>query len=79
MFTPRGLPNARLNVELTSTEYRYYYDVIRVHCESGANLLVPIHGYPVAGDVQIPANIDLGVCPLNETKVCEQHFILSQL
>ena len=30
---------------------------------------MPIHAYPVAGDVQLPANVDIGAVPLADTKI----------
>ena len=55
-----------LTVEFTPTEWRYYYDCIRVHASDGTSLLVPIHGYPIMNDVVFPKRLDFGICELNE-------------
>lgn len=51
-----------VEIEFTPTEWRYYYDCVRIHVESGDNLLIPIHGYPVPGKAKIPNTIDFGKC-----------------
>lgn len=33
-------------VSFTPTEYRYYQDTIKIHCE-GESLKIPVHAYPV--------------------------------
>lgn len=55
-----------LIIEFAPTEWRYYYDCVRVHADK-ENLLVPIHGYPVMNDVIFPKIIDFGVTALAET------------
>jgi hypothetical protein len=50
----------RITIEFTPTEWRYYYDCVRVHTDGG-NLLIPIHAYPVMNDVIFPNNIDFGM------------------
>ena len=52
-------------LEFCPTEWRYYYDCVRVHSD-GENLLIPIHAYPVINDVLFPVRIDFGRCVLNE-------------
>lgn len=54
-------------VEFTPNDLRYYYDCVRLHSE-GENLMVPCHGYPVMNEVELPTNVDLGSCPINELK-----------
>lgn len=58
-----------VQILFTPSEYRYYYDCIRVHGQNDENILVPIHAYPVVGEVQLPSLVDMGTCPLAETKV----------
>ncbi|KNC51449.1 uncharacterized protein AMSG_07644 [Thecamonas trahens ATCC 50062] len=53
----------KLRVSFQPTELRYYYDCIRLHCP-GANLLVPIHGYPVVAKVEFPKVVDFGIVEL---------------
>ena len=54
-----------VTLEFCPTEWRYYYDCVRIHSD-GENLLVPIHAYPVINDVLFPVRIDFGRCVLNE-------------
>ena len=37
--------------------------------QDGENLLIPLHGYPVVADVQLPSNVDMGAVPLSDTKI----------
>ena len=57
-----------VEIQFTPTEWRYYYDCIRIHVESGENLLIPIHGYPVPGAVDIPTRLDFGKCGIATTE-----------
>ena len=59
-----------LTVEFCPTEHRYYYDCIRVHSEE-ANLLIPLHAYPVMNEVKFPSRIDFGRCQVGELHVKE--------
>mmetsp|Transcript_9584 Transcript_9584/g.18058 ORF Transcript_9584/g.18058 Transcript_9584/m.18058 type:complete len:1002 (+) Transcript_9584:336-3341(+) len=54
-----------IRLEFCPTEWRYYYDCIRVHSES-ENLIVPIHAYPVMNDVIFPVRIDFGNCAADQ-------------
>ena len=56
-----------VKIQFTPSEWRYYYDCIRIHVESGENLLIPIHGYPVPGAVDIPKRLDFGKCGIATT------------
>eukprot|EP00297_Palpitomonas_bilix_P001409 CAMPEP_0113878408 /NCGR_PEP_ID=MMETSP0780_2-20120614/6661_1 /TAXON_ID=652834 /ORGANISM="Palpitomonas bilix" /LENGTH=949 /DNA_ID=CAMNT_0000864865 /DNA_START=261 /DNA_END=3110 /DNA_ORIENTATION=+ /assembly_acc=CAM_ASM_000599 len=56
-----------LTVEFSPTEYRYYYDCIRIHSED-ENLVIPLHGYPVLNSVDFPRMIDFGKAPLRQTQ-----------
>ena len=53
-------------IEFQPTEWRYYYDCVRIHVAK-ENLLVPVHAYPVMNEVRFPRRIDFGVCPLTTT------------
>ncbi|OQR98962.1 hypothetical protein ACHHYP_07417 [Achlya hypogyna] len=52
-----------LLVTFTPTEYKYYYDCIKVHSADG-NFLIPLHGYPVVNKVAFPSSIHFGTQPL---------------
>mmetsp|Transcript_21541 Transcript_21541/g.50695 ORF Transcript_21541/g.50695 Transcript_21541/m.50695 type:complete len:904 (+) Transcript_21541:118-2829(+) len=62
---PPGLSEEIL-IEFSPTEWRYYYDCIRIHTED-ENLLVPIHAYPVVNEVDFPKALDLGTVPINDS------------
>jgi hypothetical protein len=56
-----------VTVEFRPVAYDYYHDAIRLHSPS-ANLLVPIHAYPVLSTKQLfPSRIDLGNCPVGHS------------
>ena len=55
-----------LFIEFRATDWRYYYDCIRVH-SAWENLLVPIHAYPVMNDVIFPPRVDFGCCLLSRS------------
>jgi hypothetical protein len=56
-----------VEVDFTPTEWRYYYDCIRVHVQDSANLLIPLHGYPVPGDAKIPKQLDFRHCAVGKS------------
>ena len=62
-----------VRIEFHPTEWRYYYDCIRVHTEDG-NMLIPIHAYPTTNEVVFPRRVDFGRCDLSERK--ERRFKL---
>lgn len=39
-----------ITVDFHPREHRYHYDCLRLHTDS-ENLLVPLHAYPVSGEV----------------------------
>ena len=53
-----------VTIQFRPTEWRYYYDCLRLHSERD-NILVPIHAYPVVNEVEFPRRIDLGQCLLS--------------
>nr|ADD85929.2 FAP221 [Chlamydomonas reinhardtii]7SQC_M0 Chain M0, FAP221 [Chlamydomonas reinhardtii]7SQC_M1 Chain M1, FAP221 [Chlamydomonas reinhardtii] len=55
-------------VEFCPTQYRYYYDCVRVHCEE-ENLLIPLHAYPVANEALFPTRVDFGRVALGQEVV----------
>ena len=63
---PPGL-SEDIEIEFRPTEWRYYYDCIRIHTEDG-NMLIPIHAYPTLNEVNFPKRIDFGRCELSESK-----------
>jgi len=63
---PPGL-SEEIEIEFRPTEWRYYYDCIRIHTEDG-NMLVPIHAYPTLNEVNFPRRIDFGRCDLSECR-----------
>lgn len=56
----------KVDVEFMPTEWRYYYDTIRVLGEE-ENALIPIHAYPVVNEVSFPSRLDLGKVPVGTT------------
>ena len=47
-------------IDFAPDAWRYYYDAVRLFCESGETLLVPIHAYPVMNRVALPKRLDFG-------------------
>ncbi|CAB3977419.1 Hypothetical predicted protein [Paramuricea clavata] len=56
-------------VEFTPTEWRYYYDCIRIHCQSNENLIVPLHGYPALNLSDFPRKLDFGRVAVGESEM----------
>eukprot|EP00038_Savillea_parva_P009516 m.184001 g.184001 ORF g.184001 m.184001 type:complete len:929 (+) comp16004_c0_seq1:53-2839(+) len=56
-----------VSIEFAPTEWRYYYDCLRVHVQDGDNLLIPIHAYPVPGKVDVPKRINFGHSAIGES------------
>ncbi|OQR91684.1 hypothetical protein THRCLA_08912 [Thraustotheca clavata] len=52
-----------LTITFTPTEYKYYYDCIKVHSPDG-NFIIPLHGYPVVNKAEFPSTIHFGTQPL---------------
>ncbi|DBA94356.1 TPA: hypothetical protein ACH3X1_001962 [Trebouxia sp. C0004] len=55
-----------ITVEFCPTEWRYYYDCLRIHSQ-GKNLLIPIHAYPMMNQTKFPRRISFGKCAVGET------------
>ena len=52
-----------------ASEYRYFYDAIKIHVE-GDKILIPIHAYPVINtkkDNLLPRRVDLGKVSIGST------------
>uniref|UniRef100_A0A0G4IDG3 Abnormal spindle-like microcephaly-associated protein ASH domain-containing protein n=1 Tax=Chromera velia CCMP2878 TaxID=1169474 RepID=A0A0G4IDG3_9ALVE len=58
----------RIDIVFNPTELRYYYDQIRIHCESRDKLLIPLHGFPANNAISLPRFVDMGVVKMGETK-----------
>jgi hypothetical protein len=68
-YEKRGLLAAGMSqkviIKFYPTEYRYYYDAIKVRSEVD-NLLIPIHGYPIINKIDFPSKLSFGCTPLCE-------------
>ena len=56
-----------VEVDFAPTEWRYYYDCVRLNCGE-EKILVPIHGYPVMNKAMFPKRFDVGKERLGSTK-----------
>lgn len=66
-----------ITVVFKPTEYKYYYDCIRIKAEN-QDLLIPLHGYPIMNEIDFPKNLSFGSVPLCEPAVkviCMMMFI----
>lgn len=56
-------------MHFTPNEYKYYYDVLRIHTED-ENIIVPLHAYPVLNRENLhdifPKLIDFGIVTIGE-------------
>ncbi|CAI8001630.1 Cilia- and flagella-associated protein 221 [Geodia barretti] len=57
-----------ITVQFRPTEWKYYYDCIRIHCKDDQNLLVPIHAYPVMNTAKFPSNVRFPTTPVGRTR-----------
>ena len=64
-LVPPGL-SEEVKLFFAPTEYRYYYDCIRVRCEKQESMMIPIHAYPAINDFHFPARYGAGVTPIPE-------------
>ncbi|KAL3159192.1 hypothetical protein ABBQ32_011175 [Trebouxia sp. C0010 RCD-2024] len=55
-----------ITVQFCPTEWRYYYDCVRIHTQ-GTNVLIPIHAYPMMNQTKFPRRISFGKCAVGET------------
>jgi hypothetical protein len=72
-FDKKGLLAPGMSEDITVTftphEWRYYYDTVKIFCgESAENLVVPIHAYPSANDINLPRIVDFGKVAIGSTK-----------
>lgn len=61
--------NIKIIVEFSTNEYNYYEDFIKIHCEGGHNLVIPLHAYPVLDMTTFPKLI-----PFSNTPICKSVF-----
>ncbi|KAL0234396.1 hypothetical protein PCE1_001432 [Barthelona sp. PCE] len=61
---PQGLSQT-ITLAFSPTEYRYYYDIIRIKTQYG-NIHIPVHAYPKKNEVDIPKRIDFGLVGINQ-------------
>jgi len=64
-YDKKGLLAPGMGEEITVIfephEWRYYYDTVKIFCgEMSENLVIPIHAYPSANDIQLPRIVDFG-------------------
>ncbi|KAL5246574.1 hypothetical protein ACHWQZ_G018703 [Mnemiopsis leidyi] len=58
-----------ISVEFCTNEFNYYEDFIKIHCEGGNNLVIPLHAYPVLDMSSFPKQISF-----SNTPVCKSVF-----
>eukprot|EP00927_Polykrikos_kofoidii_P038239 TRINITY_DN32553_c0_g1_i1.p1 TRINITY_DN32553_c0_g1~~TRINITY_DN32553_c0_g1_i1.p1 ORF type:complete len:867 (-),score=193.80 TRINITY_DN32553_c0_g1_i1:38-2557(-) len=73
VYDKKGLLAPGMGEEITVVfephEWRYYFDTVKIFCgELGENLVVPIHGYPSANDLQLPKIVDFGRVPVGTSR-----------
>lgn len=56
-----------VHVQFAPTEWRYYYDCVRINC-GDEKILVPIHAYPIMNQAVFPKRFDVGKARLGTTK-----------
>ena len=59
----------KCDVRFTATEFRYYYDAIRIHGPSEENLTIPLHAYPTLGHQIIPENLRFSGIPVGHSQM----------
>lgn len=65
-------------VEFCTNEYNYYEDFIKIHCEGGNNLVIPLHAYPVLDMSSFPKQISFSNTPVCKS-VCKRVKLTSPL
>ncbi|XP_063692727.1 cilia- and flagella-associated protein 221-like [Bolinopsis microptera] len=58
-----------ITVEFCTNEFNYYEDFIKIHCEGGNNLVIPLHAYPVLDMSSFPKQLSF-----SNTPVCKSVF-----
>lgn len=58
----------QIEIEFEPSEYRYYYDTVKLHVEGDENLVIPLHAYPVNNGAELPRRLDFGTCSVGEHK-----------
>jgi len=58
-----------ITVEFCTNEFNHYEDFIKIHCEGGNNLVIPLHAYPVLDMSSFPKQVSF-----SNTPVCKSVF-----